>query len=539
MENKPSFFVVKDVSSSGMNLCPILRLTSAYTFGISYSILRPDWFNPVRQSLIFIMPSNHLQKSNQLSKNNPVMESEVIFDAECAVEQSDEGSIRRNSLASVMSQSSASSEQSDTSTIKYDQEPWALYRIRVEQLCHSLWPSQKTFRSRLSDNNVVARLRSRKFLRSIMPASRKPSIERLAGGDYNRITGITLPSYFAGHSKLILRSPREKDLSRPDRDVAILRYLRQHSSIPVATIAGYDFTCNNPLDSPYVLQHRAGGKDLEKLWADLTHAQRRTVAIEIGRVLRNSLSLEAKEFGTLQASAGDSDSSTIAPFELKNALGETYDEPERLVDPCANSHNEHQTTSEFFIMQFNRWRAIDLERHAGEISHQIRLWDGLLAIVQDMDRMGLFEAELKNCLCHVDLHPRNIMVDVGADASLSVTAILDWDEAVFAPKFVNCQPPLWLWDDDADERVDEDGMDPWPYELPCANGTTASANQAELKQIFEEQAGPDYCRWAYEDVFRLGRGLFRLATLGLVSSENWKAAEKMLKDWEVLRPSLA
>ena len=32
--------------------------------------------------------------------------------------------------------------------------------------------------------------------------------------------------------------------------------------------------------------------------------------------------------------------------------------------------------------------------------------------------------------------------------SLKLTAILDQDEAVFAPKFVACEPRWWLWEDD-------------------------------------------------------------------------------------------
>lgn len=108
------------------------------------------------------------------------------------------------------------------------------------------------------------------------------------------------------------------------------------------------------------------------------------------------------------------------------------------------------------------------------------------------------------------------MVDIGSDDSVKVTAILDWDEAVFAPKFVNCQPPLWLWDDNVDNKVDENGLDPWPYELPGANDVPSSPKKKELKQIFEQHAGAEFCRMSYEDVFRLGMLLFRLAIFGLV-----------------------
>ena len=287
-----------------------------------------------------------------------------------------------------------------------------------------------------------------------------------------------------------------------------------------------------------MLQHRIPGEDLEKLWTNLTRTQRRTVAMGIGHVVRNLLSIETFGAGILEAAADDGASSTIVPFELRNALGEIIDEPITSTALHRNSLRGRHTTLGFFIAQLNRWRAVDLERHAGEISHSVQLWDGMLKAVHEMDQLGLFKPDLKSCLCHVDLHPRNIMAEIQPDNTLKVTAILDWDEAVFAPKFVNCRPPLWLWDDHADERVEEEDLDPWPYELPGASGVPSSSEKAELKQIFEENAGPEYRRLAYEDVFRLCRGLFRLATLGLVSSENWRAAERILKDWEALRLTL-
>ncbi|KAK3174368.1 hypothetical protein OEA41_001612 [Lepraria neglecta] len=72
-------------------------------------------------------------------------------------------------------------------------------------------------------------------------------IERLSGGDYNRITGITLPpSYGMEGRELIVRTPRG-DEGRQERDLAILSYVRQWTSIPVPTIAAKDFSCDNPL----------------------------------------------------------------------------------------------------------------------------------------------------------------------------------------------------------------------------------------------------------------------------------------------------
>lgn len=124
------------------------------------------------------------------------------------------------------------------------------------------------------------------------------------------------------------------------------------------------------------------------------------------------------------------------------------------------------------------------------------------------------------------------MVLTPSDTSLQVTGILDWDEAIFAPKFRNCQPPRWLWDDDRQNAVDMDN-----YETPGANMTLADPGQVELKCMFEENAGSEYCRLAYEPQYRWLRGLFKVAHEGSMSSETWHISEKVMEEWALRRES--
>ena len=120
------------------------------------------------------------------------------------------------------------------------------------------------------------------------------------------------------------------------------------------------------------------------------------------------------------------------------------------------------------------------------------------------------------------------MIEIQPDVCLEVTGILDWDEAVFAPKFVTSSLPGWLWSYDIDDPVDEDGLIPWLYEVEGANDVPTTPEQQELKLIFEECAGLENPSLAYDEHFRLSRGLFRIATLGLEADHHWKAAKRIL-----------
>ena len=438
--------------------------------------------------------------------------------------------------------SSTSSYRSYTSTIRHSQEPFDVFSQRVNKLCDMLWPSENSIRHRFLKSEIAARLRTNRFFGFIVPSLQRPLIERLPGGDYNRITGIRLPSsYSADAHELILRVPRENK-ARPDREVTILNYVREKTSIPVAQIAAKDFSRNNPLEKPYVLQHRIPGTDLSSVWDDLSHDQRLGLARTLGDVIRQLLTLENSVAGLLEAHDNDTKAAErplIVPFELReqDGYGELIDnkDTDHLVNTGALP--AHDTSLKLFESLISRWRVWSVAEQCEENDPEIGLWDAMLKAVREMDELHLFKPYL-NCLCHVDLHRRNIMVKIQSDKSIEVTGILDWDEAVFAPKFVNCEPPGWLWGFKVNDHVDENGLLPWPYEMEGANALPSTVEQQELKRIFEECAGPEYLCLAYDEHSRLSRGLFRIATLGLNASHHWKAAERILRDWDALRQSL-
>ena len=410
------------------------------------------------------------------------------------------------------------SDVSETSTLMYDQESYQLFQVRVHKLCRMLWPP------------------------SPGASEDAPLTERLRGGDDHRVVGIRLPASEKEQDRnrgLILRVPRWGQ-GQIERAVATLDYVRRNSSIPVAAVVAKDYTNENPLDSPYLLQRRLPGYDLEVLWPDLNHAQRCAIAREMGRVIKSLLALESPVSGFIQASAEDTetiDRFTIVPFNLKPDDGNPLQGLEHQTTHVMGAPDERQTTLDFFKLQIGHWRAVDVARNAPLVHQIIGLWDAMLEIAEQMDDLGLFPTTF-HCLCHVDLHPRNVMAEIGSDGSVHVTGILDWDEAVIAPKFVCCEPPGWLWGFDTDEIKCDDRVT-WPYEMSGANDVPPTAEKQELKRIFEEHAGSEYRSLAYDEHFRLSRTLFRVAVFGLTSGENFSAADRIVSDWDRLRRGLA
>lgn len=401
-----------------------------------------------------------------------------------------------------------------------DAEEEALLYQTTRKLCNELWPTPNTLRWRLSNY-----FRQYPVGRALFAAPKEPIINRLEGGDLNHIMSITLPvSHTSSKDQgdLILRIPQDEE-SRVDRDVGILEYVRQHTNILLPTVIRSDFSRNNALDKPYALQRRVPGSNMLTIWESLTFSQRCQLARQLGQVNRTLRSVKSPVAGLIEA---HDDNFTIIPFEIHdeqddNATSEAEPQP-----------RAPQSILDVFLTQYSRWFAVD---NVG-IEH-VKTWPRLLDCVREMDRLGCFDG-IEISLCHVDLYQRNVMVSIDpVDSSANITAVLDWDEAVFAPQFVQCEPPTWMWRDDDAVKIDLGQA--WPYEMPGLDMTSEGPEEAELKRVFEESAGgAEYRNLAYSEPFRLARGLWRIAKDGFEASHYVTAAKRILREWAVLKEKM-
>ncbi|KAI1391653.1 uncharacterized protein F4822DRAFT_192411 [Hypoxylon trugodes] len=177
------------------------------------------------------------------------------------------------------------------------------------------------------------------------------------------------------------------------------------------------------------------------------------------------------------------------------------------------------TESTFQVLKacFHHWSSCPLSG----VNAGIR--DRLIQMASDMNDLGLFD-NMPICLTHMQLDYDNIFVDRHAHGdSPIISAITDWDTATFAPMFMVCVPPSWLW-----MRAENNET----FSRAVIDGPT-SPEARELKQLFEDAAGPDYMRFAYEPMYDWARLLVELAMdyhfhkVGRVN-----VVETILRNWE-------
>ncbi len=428
---------------------------------------------------------------------------------------------------------------SRTSTLKYDQEPFDQYRDRVIKLCHLLWPGAPHAgprRDTVGGGGARARIldavkvkKWRRLPSHVLETSY--NIERMNGGTYNRVIGIRVDNYSTKEPKqLILRVPRANmaGLSYIEREVAIMRFVRQKTALPVAEIISFDPTNNNPLDSGYVVQSRLPGVPLHTVWDDFTHGQRCNVAKEVGKIILALQEVKHTSPGLVDVCPeGAKDQNLIVrPFDIvsphdvdwKSKVSKTVSDEE--VDTTTNGLLQWLGT------QFGRWFAHELLADPAGILY----WDYQIRFVKaakQMNALGVL-GDGHNCLYHFDLAARNILVKILPDGSPAICGVVDWDSAVFAPTFVSCAPPFWLWTNPV-LYVEED---------TDVNETPTTAEQEEIKDIFDDVVGFDYTWLAYRPEYRLARELFYFAQRGLPDGIASERADTFLEEWTALYDTL-
>lgn len=286
-----------------------------------------------------------------------------------------------------------------------------------------------------------------------------------------------------------------------------------------------------------MIQNKVEGDTILYEWPSMSHKSRCVVAEQLGMVYRQCLAITGDRFSRIVLTRRwsnwvSSDTASwkqgswdfdIAP--IRHALYDGEIEPghDTTVPPYESSAPDQSTVETLAkILEARRTIAINEDDIFSEENNE-----KFLEVLREMKSFGIFK-DMRLTLCHTDLEVRNIMADASNIAN-SITAILDWNEAIFAPAILACRPPMWLWawkeGDDEDERE--------------ANDTPDTIENQELKTIFERAAGPVYNRFAYGTANRLARLLVRIALFGMHSSDVFHEAEDMLKEWSGLKSDLA
>lgn len=282
-----------------------------------------------------------------------------------------------------------------TSTTKYHQERFEDFQKKVLKLFPVLFPP----------HDVV-------------------QVHRIRGGSWNRITGATL----SNGARYIVRSPRYPDGAAmiPDQ-VAVLRFIHRHTTIPVPKTITFDIQTENPLQSAYTIQNWLDGRSLRTEMLETDVSDRMALARAVVDLMGKMYVTEPfPSPGVICAQ--DSSAETVV-LSLPCPTGSPIIPSPPITDALT-----------FLTSCYDLYSKEAEDRGDEGTPHYMkRLKAAAIALHAERPFSNRF------CIMHPDFEPRNILVQKTADGEYEATAALDYDGAFVGPIEAIWSPPQWLW----------------------------------------------------------------------------------------------
>ncbi|KAF9514077.1 hypothetical protein BS47DRAFT_1382177 [Hydnum rufescens UP504] len=351
---------------------------------------------------------------------------------------------------------------SESSSVVYGQESFSTFSTKVEALTIALFPFAQIL-----------------------------DIERMTGGGYNRIIGVHL----SNHERYVLRIPRlHPSFDELSNQVAVLRYIKEHSTVQVPSVVRFDTTNQNPLGWSYALQCRIEGLPLSDYMPDLVSGDWKSLTDQVAYVTSQICSLTFPSIGILRAEAPGDVSA------LRFGLPPQFREPD-YDTPASPFDNTLAYLKQCFDIHIDNSLFED-PNAIWTPSLMRRLKDAVVALAAEQPFSNRFS------LLHEDYEARNFLVTKNESGrgctDRSRLAVSHW---------------LWTWDVRAKEGISD-----------LADAIPESEERKQIKEYFEDQIErlvPGFMT-ARANNWEI-RELFYFATNGLISNEDDRRAQKYLR----------
>ncbi|KAK8073538.1 hypothetical protein PG994_004437 [Apiospora phragmitis] len=328
------------------------------------------------------------------------------------------------------------------------------------------------------------------------------------------------------HHDLFLRVPRDQGSIL--RTVAILQYLETHTDLVAPRVIKWDETKDNPLGFGYVVLSRIPVDPYDLCERRLTHDQKLSIATQLAALYRQMESITSPVAGIIEAcqNALEHDNTSADDFLSVQPFGaECCHQPE---DPTMDGDDTIEnvgklphdrlrrdspglSVDEIMLAIYQRHMHHSPGCRKEDHDHSLKLYEPLQEMMQNLVDLKIFGSDAI-CLHRPDLFTRNIMIDSTADADPVITGVVDWDDALFVPRFAAREPPRWLWGQ-YDLKYYEGGLKEGESILrtPSTLLTEIPPENEDIKRAFTEAIGEDWMAEAEDERLALARALLSSA----------------------------
>ncbi|KAF2831611.1 hypothetical protein CC86DRAFT_443233 [Ophiobolus disseminans] len=392
--------------------------------------------------------------------------------------------------------------KSETSTIRYEHEPFELFQHKATTLA-----AAKFHRDRADIH-----------------------VERMKGGAYNRVIGLKVRAikpkswgiswaqkYLRAcfrrlrpetYEEYVVRIPRCED-GDIDRQVATLKAIGARLALPIPDVVSFDISADNVLGKPYMVQRRIPGRLFTHMMEGLNLEQMKSATKRITELVSEISSVTAAP-GAIFLDNLTSSSGPVRTDKFSVPCGDTITATSQ--QPLAHPLEQCETWREF--QKANSFCFEDT-------------WDSFIAISKALEQRGFLKGPC--VLVHGDLREYNLLAEVRSSTQVEITGVIDWDEAFFAPQFVAYCSPFWLW-------ISEDAPSDHLDDEKNALEEPESIADRVVKQVFLENASAEYRRFAFAPEAMLARRMYYILRKGIFGDWSFREAEAIISEWDELHP---
>ncbi|KAJ3837254.1 hypothetical protein EV361DRAFT_913803 [Lentinula raphanica] len=223
-------------------------------------------------------------------------------------------------------------------------------------------------------------------------------------------------------------------------EVATIRYLRGHTTIPIPEIYGYDNDEDHRVGGAWLVMEYVEGQNVDEIWHTLTRAQREQLALSFADVWSQLMQQTFVQIGSL-----------YEPFKERFVVGPMTFLPSRnhyaIAPPERNRCGPFNTVKEWLEACARQDLAYRLSlTPQPEASSRI---DTVLNLIRGANELQLCtnRDESRFSIEHVDYSTHNILVST-VDPT-KIIAVLDWEGARIVPMWA--MNPAFRWPHDSDD----------------------------------------------------------------------------------------
>lgn len=226
----------------------------------------------------------------------------------------------------------------------------------------------------------------------------------------------------------IARFARSPDSLHVDKsEVATIRHVRRHTSIPVPEIYHEEYDANNAVGAAYLLMEKLPGTLFHALWDDLSLEEQKSVISQVASVVVELASLRFDQIGSLTEDG------------LGPVINQSYKSPQ----------GPFQTTQEFLSSFISPHRVGDLQ--VGDLLGQVQKeLDGFLE-----SRAGAPYLQAPFGLVHSQFDGWNLLFVKSEDESapsIKLTGVIDFDHSYSGPLDFIYEYPIFIQDTSLEEQ---------------------------------------------------------------------------------------